>query len=82
VQAVGTGTGTPGANEKAPSSQSSEPSTEGTAPAPAPAQVNEIQKSDTTTKASPGDQAAPVDPKQESSSKKKGKKGLRKLIPF
>ena len=38
VQAVGTGTGTPGANEKAPSSQSSEPSTEGTAPAPAPAQ--------------------------------------------
>jgi outer membrane protein assembly factor BamD len=82
VQAIGTGTGTPGANEKAPGSKSAEPATDGTAPAPAPAQVNEIQKTDTGTKASPGDKAAPVDPKQESSSKKKGKKGLRKLIPF
>ncbi|HEY2393728.1 MAG TPA: outer membrane protein assembly factor BamD [Candidatus Angelobacter sp.] len=87
VQAVGTGTGTPGANEKAPSSQSAQPATEGTAPAPAPAQVNEIQKTGTdTTQATPAattdSKAAPVDPKQESSSKKKGKKGLRKLIPF
>ncbi|MBZ5505604.1 MAG: outer membrane protein assembly factor BamD [Acidobacteriia bacterium] len=82
VQAVGTGTGTPGANEAAPGSKSSAPLTEGTAPAPAPAQVNEIQKSGTETQAASAGQAAPVDPKQESSSKKKGKKGLRKLIPF
>ena len=82
VQAVGTGTGTPGANEAAPGSKSSAPPTEGPAPAPAPAQVNEIQKSDTGTQAASAGQAAPVDPKQESSSKKKGKKGLRKLIPF
>ena len=81
VQAVGTGTGTPGANEKAPGSQDSG-ATEGTAPAPAPTQVNEIQKSDTGTQAASADKAAPADPKQESSSKKKGKKGLRKLIPF
>lgn len=87
VQAIGTGTGTPGANEKAPSSQSAQPATEGTAPAPAPAQVNEIQKTGTdTTQATPAattdSKAAPVDPKQESSSKKKSKKGLRKIIPF
>jgi outer membrane protein assembly factor BamD len=86
VQAVGTGTGTPGANEAAPGSQKAAPATEGTAPAPAPAQVNEIQKSDTGTQAATAgkttDKAAPADPKQESSSKKKGKKGLRKLIPF
>ncbi|HEX4605511.1 MAG TPA: hypothetical protein VH724_16035, partial [Candidatus Angelobacter sp.] len=86
VQAVGTGTGTPGANEAAPGSQKAAPATEGTAPAPAPAQVNEIQKSGTGTQAATAgkttDKAAPADPKQESSSKKKGKKGLRKLIPF
>jgi outer membrane protein assembly factor BamD len=87
VQAISAGTGTPGANEKAPSSQSAQPATEGTAPTPAPAQVNEIQKTGTdTTQATPAattdSQAAPVDPKQESSSKKKTKKGLRKIIPF
>jgi outer membrane protein assembly factor BamD len=82
VQAVGTGTGTPGANEKPPGTQDSTP-TEGEAPKPAPAQVNEIQKQDPATQAAPTDsQAAPADSKQESSSKKKGKKGLRKLIPF
>lgn len=91
VQAVGTGTGTPGANEKAPGTQDSTP-TEGEAPKPAPPQVNEIQKTDpaqSATQASADNQAdaadkkaAPVDRKQESSSKKKEKKGLRKLIPF
>ena len=70
----------------------STPTTEGTAPTPAPAQVNEIQKPtegtqpaaatpDSTT-AKVDKKEAPVDTKQESSSKKKGKKGLRKLIPF
>ncbi|HEY1527784.1 MAG TPA: outer membrane protein assembly factor BamD [Candidatus Angelobacter sp.] len=89
VQAVSTGTGTLPANEKAPGST---PATEGSAPTPAPAQVNEIQKpaegtqpDATTPAATPAtteSKAAPVDKKQESSSKKKGKKGLRKLIPF
>jgi len=81
---VGTGTGTPGANEKAPGTQDTTP-TEGTAPKPAPAQVNEIQKQDPATPAAAtttDGHAAAADPKQESSSKKKEKKGLRKLIPF
>jgi outer membrane protein assembly factor BamD len=92
VQAVGTGTGTPDANEKAPGSADTTP-TEGAAPKPAPAQVNEIQKPDPATQSSgqttadgqttaTENKAAPVDRKQESSSKKKEKKGLRKLIPF
>jgi outer membrane protein assembly factor BamD len=82
VQAVGTGTGVPDANEKPPGTQDSS-STDGTAPKPAPAQVNDIQKPDPGTQAATtGSQAAPADPKEESSSKKKGKKGLRKLIPF
>jgi outer membrane protein assembly factor BamD len=80
MKAVGTGTGTPAANEAAPGTKSD---AEGTAPKPAPAQVNEIQKSDTGTQAAGTDsKATPADPKQESSSKKKEKKGLRKLIPF
>ena len=83
MKAVGTGTGTPAANEAAPGSPAGTATEEGTAPKPAPAQVNEIQKSGTGTQAAGTDsQAAPVDRKQESSSKKKEKKGLRKLIPF
>jgi len=94
VQAVGTGTGTPDANEKAPGTTDTTP-TEGTAPKPAPPQVNEIQKQDSATQPasqtatttdgqanSADSKTASTDPKQESSSKKKGKKGLRKLIPF
>jgi outer membrane protein assembly factor BamD len=91
VQAVGTGTGTPDANEKAPGTADTTP-TEGTAPKPAPAQVNDIQKPDpaqqSQTSAENGQAATTdsktpaADPKQESSSKKKEKKGLRKLIPF
>ena len=83
IKAVGTGTGTPAANEAAPGTKAGTSTEEGTAPKPAPAQVNEIQKSDTGTQAASTDsQAKPVDTKQESSSKKKEKKGLRKLIPF
>jgi outer membrane protein assembly factor BamD len=92
IQAVGTGTGMPGANEKAPGTADTTPE-EGAAPKPAPAQVNEIQKPDpaqasgqTTTEngqaAATDNKATAADPKQESSSKKKEKKGLRKLIPF
>ncbi len=83
IKAVGSGTGTPAANEAAPGTPSGGTSAEGTAAKQAPAQVNEIQKSDTGTQAAGTDsKAAPVDRKQESSSKKKEKKGLRKLIPF
>ncbi|HLK53310.1 MAG TPA: hypothetical protein VKU42_07630, partial [Candidatus Angelobacter sp.] len=83
VQAVSAGTGTPDANEKAPGSPSTTASADGTAPTPAPAQVNEIQKSGATQpQATTDSTAAPADPQQESSSKKKEKKGLRKLIPF
>ncbi len=93
VQAVGTGTGTPDANEKAPGTTDTTP-TEGAAPKPAPPQVNEIQKPDpgkqsnSQTTATNGqttaadNKSAATDSKQESSSKKKEKKGLRKLIPF
>jgi outer membrane protein assembly factor BamD len=94
VQAVGTGTGTPDANDKAPGTTDSTPA-EGTAPKPAPPQVNEIQKADPATQSasqtttttngqanSLDNKAASADRKQESSSKKKEKKGLRKLIPF
>ncbi|HET9837615.1 MAG TPA: outer membrane protein assembly factor BamD [Candidatus Angelobacter sp.] len=87
LQAVGTGTGTPGPNEKAPGSQTSD-GKEGTPPPAAPAQVNEIQKPtgegvDVTQTPSTGPQkAGKVDKKQESSSKKKKKKGLGKLNPF
>ena len=48
VQAVGTGTGTPDANEKAPGTTDTTPA-EGTAPKPAPPQVNEIQKTPPAT---------------------------------
>jgi outer membrane protein assembly factor BamD len=93
VQAVGTGTGTPDANEKAPGTTDTTPA-EGAAPKPAPPQMNEIQKPDpgkqsnSQTTATDGqtvaadNKAAATDSKQESSSKKKEKKGLRKLIPF
>src|SRR5580765_1602126 len=68
VQAIAAGTGTPGANEAAPTrEQASAGTTDGQAPTPAPAQVNEIQKSGTGAQAASKDQAAPVDPKQESS---------------
>jgi len=88
VQAVSAGTGTPGANEAAPGTKGAEPAGEGTTPKVAPAQVNEVQKpkgvdvtQEPATEAEKA-AAATLDPKQESSSKKKGKKGLRKLIPF
>jgi outer membrane protein assembly factor BamD len=87
IQAVGTGTATPGPNEKAPGSQTQE-TTEGTPPPAAPAQVNEIQKPNgegvdvTKAPATGPEKASKVDKKQESSSKKKKKKGLGKLNPF
>jgi outer membrane protein assembly factor BamD len=61
---------------------------EGAPPSQAPAQVNEIQKPTgegvdvTQAPGTTSQKAQKVDKKQESSSKKKGKKGLHKLIPF
>ncbi len=74
-------TGDPGASEAPPSSQSKE----GAPPKPAPAQVNELQKPadpTATPAATQSGQSAKTDDKDDSSSKKKVKKGLRKLIPF
>lgn len=88
IEAVGATT-TPPPNDKAPGSEN-QPSAEGTPPPAAPPQVNEVQKPtgegvDVTrapaTAQEQKDQQK-VDSKQESSSKKKNKKGLRKLIPF
>jgi outer membrane protein assembly factor BamD len=53
---------------------------EGAPPAQAPSQVNEIQKTD-SAQASDNTQTK-ADSKQDSTSQKKKKKGLRKLIPF
>lgn len=90
VQAIGAGTGTPPANDKSPgqNAATSGQTSEGAPPPAAPAQVNEVQKPNgegvdvTQPPAATPAQAGKVDTKQESSSKKKGKKGLRKLIPF
>jgi hypothetical protein len=82
IDAVSGGTGAPGANEPPPGSA---------APKAAPAQVNELQKTPPTD-AKAQDAAQPgsaqsgdpksADDKQDSTSKKKKKKGLRKLVPF
>jgi len=78
------GTGTPGSNQPAPGSASagstdnSQPAT-GAPATPAPAGNNELQSSDSQN----GDtQAATQTDQKDSSSKKKQKKGLRKLVPF
>jgi len=80
IEAIGSGTGTPpGPNQPAPSSQNGD----GGAPPAAPAQVNEVKPGTAQDgTATPAGQQPPTDPKQDSSSKKKGKKGMRKLIPF
>ncbi len=89
TEAVSSGTGTPGANAPAPGTSStaaagSTSAADGSPPTPAPTQVNEVQKSTATQDSaqSADSTANSADGKQDSSSKKKGKKGLRKLIPF
>lgn len=82
LEAIGGGNGSPlGPNQAPPSSSASN----GAAPPAAPAQVNEVQRShdgvDVTQDQSQNGQANGAN-SRESSSKKKGKKGLRKLIPF
>ncbi len=97
LETVGGGSGTPAPNDPAPgtanpqpaSSNSASPSTDGAPPTPAPAQVNEIQKDSGTStqgqsaaQGTQNGQSSSTDPQQDSTSKKKGKKGIRKLIPF
>jgi outer membrane protein assembly factor BamD len=72
-----------------PSGGSATPSADGAPPTAAPPQVNEVQKDSATTTQAPGSaqgtqnaQPSSTDTKQDSTSKKKSKKGLRKLIPF
>jgi outer membrane protein assembly factor BamD len=82
VEAVGAGSGAaPGPNQAPPSSGANDP-----APPPAaPAQVNEVQQSSSAA-AEPAKAGQAQDGQQgknpESTSKKKQKKGLRKLVPF
>ncbi len=97
LEAVGGGSGSPGPNDPAPGSappaqpasgNSATPPADGAPPTPAPAQINEIQKDSGTNaqgqSAAQGTQnvQASSDAQQDSTSKKKGKKGIRKLIPF
>lgn len=87
IAAVSAGTGTPAPNQAPPGSSAQ--SNTAAPPAAAPPQVNEIQNSSSsvqpenaTTSADKTDSKPKADAKQESTSKKKKKKGLRKLIPF
>ncbi len=78
VETVSPGKGeAPGPNQPIPGSRTTtqQPDTTSTTPAP-PTQVNDVGKGDQST-----DQQN-VNDKEDSTSKKKGKKGLRKLIPF
>ncbi|HJX83924.1 MAG TPA: outer membrane protein assembly factor BamD [Candidatus Angelobacter sp.] len=68
------GTGTPGQSQATPGTINRD----GTAPPPAPTRVNEI---DPSAAPPPTDQAT-ADKQKDSTSQKKKKKGLRKLIPF
>ncbi|HET7871839.1 MAG TPA: outer membrane protein assembly factor BamD [Terriglobales bacterium] len=88
VEAVGGGGGAaPGANQPPPTGAAKE-----SAPPPqAPPQVNEVQRSDSAqsgqtqngqTQNGQAQKGQSTDKGQESTSKKKGKKGLRKLVPF
>jgi hypothetical protein len=88
VEAVKAGTGAPPTTNQAPPSSNktqpannAQPATNG--PAPAPQRVNEIQNSttDQQNSAQPATDSSQKDQKDSTSEKKK-KKGLRKLIPF
>jgi outer membrane protein assembly factor BamD len=75
-------TSTSTSKSSAPAAQPSE----GAPPTAAPPQVNEIKKTSATApndqQANAGTQQNSADSKQDSSSKKKSKKGLRRIIPF
>jgi outer membrane protein assembly factor BamD len=95
LETVGGGNGeAPGPNQPPPtSSGSAQPaagnggtsSTDGAPPTPARPQVNEVQNNPNGQGSAQGTQTGQSgsnDGQQDSTSKKKGKKGLRKLIPF
>ena len=92
LETIGGGSGAaPGPNAPAPGSANApsagsggggSSSSEGAPPTPAPAQVNEVQKASDAPDSAQSAQAGSTDGKADSSSKKKSKKGLRKLIPF
>ena len=79
VETIGSGKGAaPGPNQPIPSSGTATESNGTNATPTPPAQVNDVGQ---TSQAGTTNQQN-VNDKQDSSSKKKGKKGLRKLIPF
>jgi outer membrane protein assembly factor BamD len=84
VEAVGTSGAAPGPNQPIPGTgRATQPTGTDTTPTP-PSQVNDVGQNKPgtqTSQASASDQQNAND-KQDSTSKKKGKKGLRKLIPF
>ncbi|HYL91770.1 MAG TPA: outer membrane protein assembly factor BamD [Alphaproteobacteria bacterium] len=83
MEPVSAGKGTaPGANEATPGRENAPTGGEGAAAAPAPRQINEIQPPSGDAAKAGQDTPTSGSDKQDSSSKKKGKKGLRKLIPF
>ena len=78
----------PTTNQPPPGSQNQATDNGGTAPA-APERINDIQTGSSTSNAAGSEATAnnstqnqQGDKAQDSTSKKKGKKGLRKLIPF
>jgi outer membrane protein assembly factor BamD len=78
VETIGTGNGpAPGPNQPIPGTGSASQSPDTGATATPPKQVNDL-----STQSQADAQQAGQNDKQDSSSKKKGKKGLRKLIPF
>jgi len=92
---VGSGKGDkPGPNEPAPGSNRAKGAStnkdgsqiaEGAPPTPAPGQINEATQSSsssTTNNGQNGKSGKDSESKQDSTSKKKEKKGLRKLFPF
>jgi outer membrane protein assembly factor BamD len=79
VETIGSGNGAaPGPNQPIPGSGTANQSTGTNTPPTPPPQVNDVGQNSQTGAT---DQQN-VNDKQDSSSKKKGKKGLRKLIPF
>jgi len=87
VEAVRAGTGAAGPNQPPPSGSTVTQDSEGAPPTPAPSQVNEAANTSSQDADSNGDKttksaAEKVSGTQDSTSKKKSKKGLRKLIPF
>ncbi len=84
VETVGTSGAAPGPNQPIPGTgKATQPTATDTTPTP-PQQVNDIGQNQSGTQSSQTNSSNQqnANEKQDSTSKKKGKKGLRKLIPF